>query len=118
MKRFEHHPNIIEIGTTAFENRVATQLHLAKCSSCRTRLAELEQVRQALASTASIDLTPSRVLTDSALRQLRRQKTNVARVNRLLSVVSAIFAAFAVLLPRHKAAAAAPIVSKEAAEHD
>jgi len=118
MKRFEHHPTIIELGATGFENRAATRRHLAACSPCRTRLAELEHVRQALASTAPIDLTPGRVLTDGALAQLRRQKASVVRVNGLLSVVSAIFAAFAVLLPRHKAAAAASVVPKEEAEHD
>lgn len=118
MKHFEHHPTIVELGAMEVENRAATRRHLAACTPCRTRLAELEHVRQALASTAPIDLTPSRILTDGALMQLHRQKAKAVRVNGLLSVVSAIFAAFVMLLPRHKASAAASVLLKDDIKND
>lgn len=113
MKGFEHHPTIEELGGMGFENGATTQRHVVACSTCRTRLAELERVRHVLASTATIDLTPSRVLTEGALAQLQRRKAGVVRVNGLLSVIGAIFAGFAVLLPRQKASAAVSAIQKE-----
>ncbi len=113
MKRFEGHLAAEELDAMGFENGARMQRHLVTCSTCRDRLTEIEHVRDALASTKTIDLTPSRVLTDAALAQLQRRDASVGRVNGLLSVVGAIFAAFAVLLPRHKASAVEPSVLTE-----
>lgn len=112
MKHALHHLTVEQLGAVGLETDAATQRHIATCLICCERLAEFQRVRDDLASTANTDLTPSRVLTEGALAQLQQRKARIGGLNGLLSVIGAIFASFAMLLPRQKASAAVSVTPK------
>lgn len=118
MKRLGRHLSVEGLGTAGFAHDSAMRRHLGLCSTCRERLAQIQRLRDSLACTAAIDLTPSRDLTGSALAQLQRRTCEVARINGLLAVIAAILTSFAILFPRENASAGASTVAKEWADDE